>query len=41
VFEQTMAESRGKFSDLPPEALQSMIDEAVAATRLAHASKTG
>nr|WP_294504265.1 ribbon-helix-helix domain-containing protein [uncultured Rhodopila sp.] len=33
VLEQTMAEARGKFSDLTPEALDELIDEAVTATR--------
>ena len=39
VLDQTMAEARGKFSDLPPEALESMIDEAVTTTRQANAPK--
>jgi hypothetical protein len=33
VLDQTMAEARGKFADLPPEELEAVIDEAVAATR--------
>jgi hypothetical protein len=33
VLEQTMAEARGKFSDLSPEALESLVEEAVAASR--------
>jgi hypothetical protein len=37
VLEQTMAEARGKFSDLVPEALDQLIDEAVIATRQTHA----
>jgi hypothetical protein len=41
VLEQTMAEARGKFSDLAPEALDSLLDEAVAATRQAGAGKAG
>jgi hypothetical protein len=41
VLDQTMAEARGKFADLPPEALESLIDEAVTATRQADAPKTG
>ena len=41
VLDQTMAEARGKFSDLPPEALESMIDEAVTTTRQANAPKAG
>ena len=40
VLDQTMAEARGKFADLPPEALESMIDEAVTATRQTNAPKT-
>ena len=39
VLDQTMAEARGKFADLPPEALESMIDEAVTTTRQANAPK--
>jgi len=41
VLDQTMAEARGKFADLPPEALESLIDEAVTATRQADAPKAG
>ena len=33
VFDQTMAEARSKFADLPPEALDSLLEEAVAAAR--------
>ena len=33
VFDQTLAEVREKFADLPPDELQAMIDEAV--TRVA------
>jgi hypothetical protein len=33
VFDQTLAEVRSKFSDLPPDQLESLIDEAVAAAR--------
>ena len=36
VLEQTMAEARSPFSDMTPEALESLIDEAVTATREAH-----
>jgi len=39
VLEQTMAEARGKFSDLAPEALDQLIDEAVIATRQTHAAE--
>lgn len=41
VLEQTMAEARGKFADMPPEALDAMIEEAVTATRQASAPKAG
>ncbi len=41
VLDQTIAEARGKFADLSPEALDSLIDEAVAATRHAGAAKAG
>jgi hypothetical protein len=37
VLDQTMAEARAKFADMPPEALAALIDEAVTATRLANA----
>ena len=33
VFDQTLAETREKFADLPPDDLQAMIDEATASTR--------
>jgi hypothetical protein len=33
VLDQTIAEARSKFADLPPDELQSIIDEAVAANR--------
>ena len=33
VLEQTMGEARGAFSDLAPEALGDLLDEAVAASR--------
>jgi hypothetical protein len=41
VLEQTMAEARARFSDLPPEALDDLIDEAVSATRPPPAGKSG
>ncbi len=31
--DQTIAEARAKFADLPPEALQSTIDDALTAAR--------
>lgn len=39
VLDQTMAEARAKFADVPPETLESIIDEAVAATRRTHTTK--
>jgi hypothetical protein len=33
VLDQTMAEAREKFADLPPAELQALLEEAVAATR--------
>ena len=33
VFDQTLAEARDKFADVPPAELESLIEEAVAATR--------
>jgi len=41
VLDQTMAEARGKFADLPPEEPDSLLDEAVTATRQADAPKAG
>jgi Ribbon-helix-helix domain len=41
VLDQTVAEARGKFADMPPEQLESVIDEAVAAARKANAPKAG
>lgn len=41
VFEQTIAEARSRFADLEPDALQSLIDEAVNASREATRSKAG
>lgn len=41
VFEQTIAEARSRFADLEPEALQSLIDEAVSASREAARSTAG
>jgi hypothetical protein len=35
VFEQTLAEARAGFADMPPETAEALIDEAVAATRQA------
>jgi hypothetical protein len=33
VLDQTLAEVRSKFSDMPPDELEALIDEAVAAAR--------
>jgi hypothetical protein len=41
VLDQTMAEARSKFADLSPEALVSLLDEAVTASRQAGAPKAG
>jgi hypothetical protein len=41
VLDQTIAEARGKFADLPTESLEAVIDEAVAAARANHAPKRG
>ena len=41
VLDQTIAEARDKFADLTPEALESLLDEAVGATREAIAPKAG
>jgi hypothetical protein len=39
VLDQTMVEARGKFGDMPSEALESLLDEAVTAARQANAQK--
>lgn len=39
VLDQTMAEARDKFADLPAEAVESVVDEAVTATRKARTPK--
>lgn len=41
VLDQTMAEARGKFSDLAPDALDSLIQEAVTATRAVTTQNAG
>jgi Ribbon-helix-helix domain len=41
VLDQTMAEARGKFSDLAPDALDSLLQEAVTATREATIKSAG
>jgi hypothetical protein len=39
VLDRTVAEARSKFADVTPDALEALIDEAVTATRQAHAHK--
>ncbi len=39
MLDQTMAEARSKFADLPPDEAEALIDEAVVATRKAHPHK--
>jgi hypothetical protein len=41
VLDQTIAEVRSKFADMPTDALESLIDEAVTAVRKAKSSKAG
>lgn len=41
VLDQTMAEARSKFADMPSEELESVIDEAVGASRKANAARAG
>ncbi len=41
VLDQTMAEARGKFSDLAPNELDTLLQEAVAATREAAIKDAG
>ncbi len=44
VLDQTVAEARGKFADLPPDEVAAMVDEAVTTVRQARkprASKAG
>jgi len=41
VLDQTMAEARSKFADMPPAELDAAIEEAVAAVRKDAASKRG
>lgn len=41
VLDQTVAEARSKFADMPADELQALLDEAVAETRLAFAPKAG
>ena len=41
VLDQTMAEAHSKFSDMPTEEVEAMIDEAIATTRQASNAKAG
>jgi hypothetical protein len=41
VLDQTVAEARSKFADLPPEELEAVIEEAVAAARTGSTPKAG
>jgi hypothetical protein len=41
VFDRTIAESRSRFADLPPDELQALIDDAVRTTRKDARSATG
>jgi Ribbon-helix-helix domain len=41
VFDQTLAEVRGKFADIPPDQLEALLEEAVTATRQADKPKAG
>lgn len=40
VLDQSVTEARSTFADLPPEDLQALLDEAVAAARAAHGPRT-
>jgi hypothetical protein len=39
VFDQTLAETRGKFADLPADALDALIEDAVRAARRPNAAE--
>src|SRR5271168_4181691 len=41
VLDQTLAEVRGRFSDMPPASLEALIDEAVTAARATNAQASG
>jgi hypothetical protein len=41
LLEQTVAEARGAFADLAPEALGALLDEVVTTTRQTRASQAG
>lgn len=39
ILDQTLAEARSRFSDMPPDKLEALLDEAVAETRRAFEQK--
>ena len=41
VLDQTVAEARDKFADLPPDEVEAVIDEAIAAARKTGAARAG
>jgi hypothetical protein len=41
VLDQTITEVRSKFADLPPEELESLIEEAISSARKTDTRKTG
>lgn len=41
VLDQTVTEARGKFADMPPDELETLLDEAVAETRQMLGPKAG
>jgi len=41
VLDQTVAEARSKFADMPPDELETLLDEAVTETRQAFEPKAG
>ncbi len=41
VLDQTVADARSKFADMPPDELAALLDEAVAETRAAFEPKAG
>jgi len=41
VFDQTVAEARAKFEDVPADELEALIDEAVVATRQSRTAAAG
>ncbi len=41
VLDQTITEARGKFADMPPDTLEALLRDAVAAARIAPPCKLG